>query len=33
MLAHLEVMPFPLSDLEIARRHAQLSLPALPVAV
>lgn len=33
MIAHVEILPFCLSDLEIARRHAQLSLPALPVAV
>jgi hypothetical protein len=32
IIAHLEILPFCLSDLEIARRHAQLSLPALPVA-
>lgn len=31
-LAHVEVLPFCLTDVEIARRHAQLSLPALPAA-
>lgn len=33
ILAHLEIVPFCLTDAEIARRHAQLSLPALPAAV
>ena len=33
MLAHVEILPFCLSDLEIARRHAQLSLADLPVAM
>jgi hypothetical protein len=32
ILAHLEVLPFCLSDTEIARRHAHLSLPELPAA-
>lgn len=32
-LAHVEILPFCLTDLEIARRHAQLTLPALPAAV